>query len=77
MVAISSKNSEEVRSLSARVIREGWSLKNGKLRREGMTMSKNVEINKKYEKYYSLAALHYSLLSTKQTLNREKEGSKA
>lgn len=35
MVAISSKNSEEVRSLSARVIREGWNLKNGNVRERG------------------------------------------
>lgn len=49
-------------------------------RGEGMTMSKNVgKKNKKNmtQKYCGLAALHYSLLNTKQTLNREKEGSKA
>lgn len=60
MVAISSKNSEEVRSISARVIREGWSLKNGKVgeREEGMMMSKTVEINKNMTwMYYSLPAL--------------------
>lgn len=42
---------QKVRPPSARVIREGWSSKDGKQseREEGMTMSKTVEIHKKYD----------------------------